>query len=251
MRRPLFTSITNKRAIAQNRVSILNFKTTPIRIKLSSESDRFYQLSQKKTPTKRADVFQHGAQTNASAALHARGVTCQSSAKCTGAVAVVVEISNVLSQNRAEGFLSQSNGQFHSGFSKKQTLWRKQYTNSGIVNQKLRYLTCVKHPHLTTKSKPTVSSFDVVTQQLASGSAYLGTTINKHQIMLQKTNRIRTAFILFPRHLKQPYGFLVRCPERKMSLYPTFCHKYLLSHLDGCSIDKQLLCAAAAQWFVA
>jgi len=33
-------------------------------------------------------------------------------------------------------------------------------------------------------------------------SVYLGTTINKHQIMQQKTNYIRTAFILFPGHLK-------------------------------------------------
>ena len=31
--------------------------------------------------------------------------------------------------------------------------------------------------------------------------------------MPQKTNHNRTAFILFPGHLKQPYGFLVRCPE--------------------------------------
>jgi len=31
--------------------------------------------------------------------------------------------------------------------------------------------------------------------------------------MPQKTNHIRTAFILFPGHLKQPCGFLVRCPE--------------------------------------
>ena len=31
--------------------------------------------------------------------------------------------------------------------------------------------------------------------------------------MPQKTNHIRTAFILFPGHLKQPYDFLVRCPE--------------------------------------
>jgi len=35
-----------------------------------------------------------------------------------------------------------------------------------------------------------------------SVSVYLGTTINKHQIMQQKTNHIRTAFILFPGHLK-------------------------------------------------
>ena len=45
-------------------------------------------------------------------------------------------------------------------------------------------------------------------------SVYLGTTINKQQIMPQKTNHIRTAFILFPGHLKQPYGFLVRCPDK-------------------------------------
>jgi len=49
--------------------------------------------------------------------------------------------------------------------------------------------------------------------QSVSVSVYLGTTINKQQIMPQKTNHIRTAFILFPGHLKQPYGFLVRCPE--------------------------------------
>jgi len=42
-----------------------------------------------------------------------------------------------------------------------------------------------------------------------SVSVYLGTIINKQQIMPQKTNHIRTAFILFPGHLKQPYGFLV------------------------------------------
>jgi len=47
-----------------------------------------------------------------------------------------------------------------------------------------------------------------------SVSVYLGTTINKQQILPQKTNRIRTAFILFPRHLKQLYGFLVRCPDK-------------------------------------
>jgi len=35
-----------------------------------------------------------------------------------------------------------------------------------------------------------------------SVSLYLGTTINKHQIMQQKTNHNRTAFILFPGHLK-------------------------------------------------
>jgi len=40
-----------------------------------------------------------------------------------------------------------------------------------------------------------------------SVSVYLGTTINKHQIMPQKTNHIRTAFILFPGHLKQPMVF--------------------------------------------
>ena len=45
-------------------------------------------------------------------------------------------------------------------------------------------------------------------------SVYLGTTINKQQIMPQKTNHIRTAFILFPGPLKQPYGFLVRCPDK-------------------------------------
>jgi len=37
---------------------------------------------------------------------------------------------------------------------------------------------------------------------LVSVSVYLRTTINKHQIMQQKTNHIRTAFILFPGHLK-------------------------------------------------
>jgi len=72
-----------------------------------------------KKHTKWEKVFEQCAHANASAALHARGVTCQSSAKCTGAVAVVVEISDVLSQNRAEGFLSQSNGQFHSRFAEK------------------------------------------------------------------------------------------------------------------------------------
>ena len=30
--------------------------------------------------------------------------------------------------------------------------------------------------------------------------------------MPQKTNHIRTVFILFPGHLKQPSDFLVRCP---------------------------------------
>jgi len=35
-----------------------------------------------------------------------------------------------------------------------------------------------------------------------SVSVYLETIINKHQIMPQKTNQIRTAFILFPGHLK-------------------------------------------------
>jgi len=50
--------------------------------------------------------------------------------------------------------------------------------------------------------------------QSVSVSVYLGTTINKQQIMPQKTNHIRTAFILFPGHLKQPYGFLVRCPDK-------------------------------------
>jgi len=90
--------------------------------------------------TKWEKVFEHGAHANASAALHARSVTCQSSAKCTGAVAVVVEISNVLSQNRAEGSFSQSNGQLHSGFAEKQTLWRKQYTNSGTVNTATSYM---------------------------------------------------------------------------------------------------------------
>jgi len=35
-------------------------------------------------------------------------------------------------------------------------------------------------------------------------SVHLGTTINKQQIMPQKTNLIRTAFILLPGHLKQP-----------------------------------------------
>jgi len=44
-------------------------------------------------------------------------------------------------------------------------------------------------------------------------SVYLGTSINKHQIMPQKTNHVRTAFILFPGHPKQPYSFLVRCPD--------------------------------------
>jgi len=34
------------------------------------------------------------------------------------------------------------------------------------------------------------------------------------QIMPQKTNHIRTAYILFPGHLKQPYGFLVRCLDK-------------------------------------
>jgi len=47
-----------------------------------------------------------------------------------------------------------------------------------------------------------------------SVSVYLRTTINKQQIMPQKTNHIRTAFILFPGHLKQPYAFLVRCPDK-------------------------------------
>jgi len=46
-----------------------------------------------------------------------------------------------------------------------------------------------------------------------SASVYLRTTIKKQQIMPQKTNHIRTAFILFPGHQKQPYSFLVRCPE--------------------------------------
>jgi len=32
--------------------------------------------------------------------------------------------------------------------------------------------------------------------------------------MPQKTNYIRTAFILFPGHLKQTHGFLVRCPDK-------------------------------------
>jgi len=32
--------------------------------------------------------------------------------------------------------------------------------------------------------------------------------------MPQKTNHIRTAFILFPEHLKQPFGFLVRFPDK-------------------------------------
>jgi len=36
--------------------------------------------------------------------------------------------------------------------------------------------------------------------------------------MPQKTNHIRTAFILLPGHLKQPYGFLVRCP---VAILPT------------------------------
>ena len=48
-----------------------------------------------------------------------------------------------------------------------------------------------------------------------SVSVYLGTTINKQQIMPQKTNRIRTAFVLFSGHLKQLYGFLVRCPDKQ------------------------------------
>jgi len=58
-----------------------------------------------------------------------------------------------------------------------------------------------------------VSGKEKKTQLVVSVSVYLGTTINKHQIMPQKTNHIRTAFILFPGHLKQPYGFLVRCPD--------------------------------------
>ena len=33
--------------------------------------------------------------------------------------------------------------------------------------------------------------------------------------MPQKTNHIRKAFVLFPGHLKQPYGYLVRCPDKK------------------------------------
>jgi len=32
--------------------------------------------------------------------------------------------------------------------------------------------------------------------------------------MSQKTNHIRTTFVLFPGHLKQPYGFPVRCPDK-------------------------------------
>jgi len=32
--------------------------------------------------------------------------------------------------------------------------------------------------------------------------------------MSQKTDHIRTAFILFPGHLKQQCGFLVRCPDK-------------------------------------
>jgi len=37
-----------------------------------------------------------------------------------------------------------------------------------------------------------------------------------HQIMPQKKQKhIRTRFILFPGHLKQPYVFLVRCPDEK------------------------------------
>jgi len=47
-----------------------------------------------------------------------------------------------------------------------------------------------------------------------SVSVYLGTTINKQQIMPQETSHFRTAFILFPGHLKQPYGFLIRCPDK-------------------------------------
>jgi len=47
-----------------------------------------------------------------------------------------------------------------------------------------------------------------------SVSVNLGTTINKQQIMPQKTNHIRTAFIFFPGHLQQPYDFLVRCPDK-------------------------------------
>jgi len=58
-----------------------------------------------------------------------------------------------------------------------------------------------------------VSGKEKKNQLVVSVSVYLGTTINKHQIMPQKTNHIRTAFILFPGHLKQPYGFLVRCPD--------------------------------------
>jgi len=48
-----------------------------------------------------------------------------------------------------------------------------------------------------------------------SVSVYLGTTINKHRILQQKTNHIRTetVFILFPEHLKYPYIFLVKCPD--------------------------------------
>jgi len=51
-------------------------------------------------------------------------------------------------------------------------------------------------------------------QPEVSVSVYLGTDINKQQIMPPKTNHIRTAFILFPGHLKQPYGFLVGCPDK-------------------------------------
>jgi len=33
--------------------------------------------------------------------------------------------------------------------------------------------------------------------------------------MPEKTNHIRTAFILFAGHPKQPYSFLVRCPDKE------------------------------------
>ena len=60
-------------------------------------------------------------------------------------------------------------------------------------------------------------------------SVHLGITINKHQIMPQKTNQIRTAFILFPGHPKQPHGFLVRCPEALGSKFKEFYFKGLNS----------------------
>jgi len=34
--------------------------------------------------------------------------------------------------------------------------------------------------------------------------------------MPQKTSHIRTAFILFPGHLKSPYSFLVKWPDEKV-----------------------------------
>jgi len=47
--------------------------------------------------------------------------------------------------------------------------------------------------------------------------------------MPQKTNQIRTAFILFPGHPKQPHGFLVRCPEALGSKFKEFYFKGLNS----------------------